>query len=252
MLADAGGCWPAVYCSAMTFAESMQRRAAASLAFVVMLLGLACGPERPPQPDSDSSQRSGQAGQPGMGPAVLDASNDQFVLTYAGERGVFADCTTIAEVPEPARSRVGVNLLNNQAPPGKIWVANLGEPLPDGRYALDAIPRDEFEETVLGSGRSSAFELPDGLDSLEGIGAPEAPVIVYKTSWCGVCKQLESYLTRKGIAYVSKDIEQDRTAAAELAAKAKAAGVSTGSVPMIDVGGKLLRGFDRNALEQLL
>jgi glutaredoxin len=212
------------------------------------LLGLllACGPERPPKADSDASEQAASE------PAVLDASNDQFVLTYAGERGVFADCTTIAEVPEAARSRVGVNLFGSKPPPGKVFVANLTAPLPDGRYALEAIPRDEFEETVLGSGRSSAFELPAGLEAPESLAAPEAPVIVYKTSWCGVCKQLESYLQRKGIEYVAKDIEQDRTAAAELAAKAKAAGVPTGSVPMIDVGGKLLRGFDRNTLDKLL
>jgi glutaredoxin len=213
---------------------------------VVLGLVLACGPERPPQADAEASEQLAAE------PAVLDASQDQFVLTYAGERGVFADAATIAEVPEPARSRVGVNLFGHKPPAGKVWVTNLTAPLPDGRYALEAIPRDEFEETVLGSGRSSAFELPDGLDSLGSLAAPEAPVIVYKTSWCGVCKQLESYLQRKGIEYVAKDIEQDRTAAAELAAKAKAAGVPTGSVPMIDVGGKLLRGFDRNALEKLL
>lgn len=224
------------------------QRAAASKASVAVLglIIVACGPERPPQADTEASE------QPASEPAVLDASQDQFVLTYAGERGVFADAATIAEVPEPARDRVGVNLFGQKPPPGKVWVANLSAPLPDGRYALEAIPRDEFEETVLGSGRSSAFELPDGLDSLGSLAAPEAPVIVYKTSWCGVCKQLESYLQRKGIEYVAKDIEQDRTAAAELAAKAKAAGVPTGSVPMIDVGGKLLRGFDRNALEKLL
>jgi glutaredoxin len=222
------------------------RVAASTASLAVLMLVLACGPERPPQADAEASEQSASE------PAVLDADQDQFVLTYAGERGVFADATTIAEVPEPARGLVGVNLFGRKPPPGKVWVANLSAPLPDGRYALDAIPRDEFEVTVLGSGRSSAFELPDGLDSLDSLAAPEAPVIVYKTSWCGVCKQLESYLQRKGIEYVAKDIEQDRTAAAELAAKAKAAGVPTGSVPMIDVGGKLLRGFDRNALEKLL
>jgi glutaredoxin len=210
-------------------------------------LGLGCGPERPPQAEAntDASEQTDE-------PAVLDASQDQFVLTYAGERGVFADCTTIAEVPEPARNLVGVNVFGRKPAPGKVWVADLTAPLPDGRYALEAIPRDEFEGTVLGTGRSSVFELPDGLDSLGSLAAPEGAVIVYKTSWCGVCKQLENYLQGKGIEYVAKDIEQDRTAAAELAAKAKAAGVPTGSVPMIDVGGKLLRGFDRNALEQLL
>jgi glutaredoxin len=213
---------------------------------LAMTLMVACQPERPPKPDADAEEEDAAAG-----PAVLDADSDEFVLTYAGERGVFADAKTIAEVPEAARNRVGVNVFGRKPPPGKVFVTNLGAPLPDGTYALEVVAREEFEETVLGSGRSSKYELPGDLEDLVP-GAPEAPVIVYKTSWCGVCKQLESYLQRKGIEYVAKDIEQDRTAAAELAAKAKAAGVPTGSVPMIDVGGKLLRGFDRNALEKLL
>lgn len=207
-----------------------------------------CGPEKPPQADKDAPPAQDAE----AGPAVLDAEADQFVLTYAGDKGVFSDCSTIAEVPEDARARVGVNLFGRKPPAGKVWVANLDAPLPDGTYALEAIARDEFEEAVLGAGRASVFELPSDLDSLDQLGDREAPVIVYKTSWCGVCKQLESYLQRKGVQYVAKDIEKDRDAAAELQAKAKQAGVPTGSVPMVDVGGKLLRGFDRNALEKLL
>lgn len=220
---------------------------ASSVYLALFGLTLACGPERPPQAETDASSSKTPAE-----PPVLDPENQQFVLTYAGDKGVFADCTTIAEVPEQARARVGVNLFGHKPPPGQLWVTNLDAPLPDGRYALEAIARDEFEESVLGTGRYSVFELPTDLDDLEQLAAREAPVIVYKTSWCGVCKQVEKYLQRKGVEYVAKDIEKDRAAAAELQAKAKQAGVPTGSVPMIDVGGKLLRGFDKNALEKLL
>jgi glutaredoxin len=80
----------------------------------------------------------------------------------------------------------------------------------------------------------------------------EADVIVYKTEWCGVCKQLTAYLDRKGVKYVAKDIEKDSAAAGELRAKAEQKHVKTGSVPIIDVRGELLVGFDRNRLEQLL
>ena len=174
------------------------------------------------------------------------------MITYAGEKGEFADCTTLAEVPEAARARVGVNVFGKPAPAGRVWVTDLSAPEPDGRYALESIPRDEFETELLGTGRASAFELPADLDAMELPGTREAPVIVYKTSWCGVCKQVEAYLQKKGVEYIAKDIETDRAAAAELQAKAKQAGVPTGSVPMIDVGGELLRGFDRKRLDKLL
>ena len=77
-------------------------------------------------------------------------------------------------------------------------------------------------------------------------------IVVYKTAWCGVCSKLTAYLDKKGVEYVAKDIEKDRDAAAELQAKAKEKGVPTGSVPVIDVGGELMVGFDRARLEELL
>lgn len=215
-----------------------------------LLAALACAPERPPAPDDD---RPRAAAEPALAePAWLDADHDSFVLTYAGDRGAFLDAKTIAEVPEGARGLVGVNLLAQRPPPGEVWVTNLLEPADDGRYPLKTVPRGQFEEIVLGSGRSSAFSLPEGLVLPDVEPAREGPIVVYKTAWCGVCKQLEAYLDRKGVEYVAKDIEKDRDAAAELAAKAKQAGVPTGSVPMIDVGGELLRGFDRARLEKLL
>ena len=51
---------------------------------------------------------------------------------------------------------------------------------------------------------------------------------------------------------MAKDIEKDREAAAELQAKAKEKGIKTGSVPVIDIRGELLVGFDRKRLEKLL
>ncbi|HEY8378130.1 MAG TPA: glutaredoxin family protein, partial [Nannocystis sp.] len=70
--------------------------------------------------------------------------------------------------------------------------------------------------------------------------------------WCGVCKQVQAYLDRKGVKYVAKDIEKDPAAAGELQAKAKEKGIKTGSVPVIDVRGELMVGFNRARLEQLL
>ena len=95
-----------------------------------------------------------------------------------------------------------------------------------------------------------AREIPAGIEPPEA--KPSEGVIVYKTDWCGVCKKLTAYLDRKGVEYVAKDIEKDPAAAGELQAKAKAKGIQTGSVPVIDVGGELMVGFDRARLEKLL
>ncbi len=121
---------------------------------------LACQAEQPPKPDADVAEQAAAE------PAVLNADTDEFILTYAGERGVFADVKTIAEVPEAARNRVGVNVFGRKPPAGNVFVTNLSAPLPDGTYALEVVPRDEFVDSVLGSGRSSKYEVRGDLVEL--------------------------------------------------------------------------------------
>lgn len=174
------------------------------------------------------------------------------MLTYAGERGAFADAQRAAEIPDEAKGMVRVKLLGGPTPPpGRVWVANLRD-LSGGKVELSTVERDLFEEYALGDGRKSSAELnlPEGIEPPEV--AAHDGVIVYKTDWCGVCKKLTAYLDRKGVKYEAKDIEKSPEAAAELQAKAREKGVQTGSVPIIDVRGELLVGFDRARLEKLL
>jgi glutaredoxin len=225
--------------------------------FAPLLLG--CGPELPPAPAPAPAgpALTGEAG--AAASASFLPGTDAAVFTYAGERGVFTDASKVEDVPEDARKLVRVALLGGQEPPpGQVFVADLGVKDPAGRIALNTVPRGDFEELALGQGRSSQVEVPDGEPGGSGGGPgpalePDAgAVVVYKTAWCGVCKKLEGYLQRKGVEYAAKDIEKDPAAAAELRAKATRAGVRTGSVPVIDVGGELLVGFDRARLERIL
>jgi glutaredoxin len=77
-------------------------------------------------------------------------------------------------------------------------------------------------------------------------------VIIYGTSWCGACKQAKEFLAGRRIPYIEKDVERDPRAAAELAAKAAQAGISADRVPIIDVRGRILVGFDAARLATLL
>ncbi len=208
----------------------------------------ACGPEKPPAPETAPASASVAS----EDAPVLPATPEAVVLSFAGERGQFRDTSKPDDVPEEARGLVRVTLLQGpEPPPGRVWVANLRTPEASGGWRLTTVERGQFEELALGQGRSSRVELPPGLEPPPAA-PPEAPVIVYKTDWCGVCKQLLAYLDRKGVQYVAKDIEKDRAAAGELQAKAAKKGLKTGSVPVIDVRGELMVGFDRARLEKLL
>ncbi|WP_248738236.1 glutaredoxin family protein [Pseudomonas sp. MWU12-2029] len=65
-----------------------------------------------------------------------------------------------------------------------------------------------------------------------------ARVVLYTTDWCGYCKQTKRFLDQKGIAFKEFDIEKD--------AEARKAYEALGGrgIPLIDVNGTLIRGFD--------
>lgn len=233
----------------MTRTRTVQSLTSVLLAFA--LVG-ACGPEKPPAPESEADAPPSASNRPESGvKATLPAAPEKVVLTYAGARGIFADVAAPDAVPDEARGMVRVTLLEGPAPPvGTVWVANLRTPESNGSWPLSTVARDLFEELAVGQGLSSEVEIPAGIEPPEA--KPAEGVIVYKTEWCGVCTKLLAYLDRKGVEYVAKDIEKDPAAAGELQAKAREKGIKTGSVPVIDVGGELMVGFDRARLERLL
>ena len=75
------------------------------------------------------------------------------------------------------------------------------------------------------------------------------PVIVYSTSWCGYCKMLKQYLTDKNVPWVEKNIETDAAAHKELMDKVQ--GEFRG-VPVSDVRGTIVLGFDRHSIDAAL
>ncbi|KIK89083.1 glutaredoxin family protein [Pseudomonas koreensis] len=66
----------------------------------------------------------------------------------------------------------------------------------------------------------------------------QARVVLYATDWCGYCKQTKRFLDSKGIPFKEFDIDKD--------AEARKAYEALGGrgIPLIDVNGTLIRGFD--------
>ena len=70
-------------------------------------------------------------------------------------------------------------------------------------------------------------------------------VTIYSTSWCAFCHTEAQWLDHLGIPYVKKDIEADKEAYEELMSKSQ--GMYSG-VPVTDVAGTIILGFDRPKL----
>jgi glutaredoxin-like YruB-family protein len=76
-----------------------------------------------------------------------------------------------------------------------------------------------------------------------------AKVTIYSTTWCAFCKTEKQYLDKLGVAYVEKDIEADKEAYEELMGKSSG---NYRGVPVTDIDGEMVLGFDRPKIDALL
>ena len=74
-------------------------------------------------------------------------------------------------------------------------------------------------------------------------------VTVYSTSWCAFCHTEMQWLDKLGVQYVAKDIEADKAAYEELMTKN---GGNYQGVPVTDIAGDIILGFDRPKLQDSL
>jgi glutaredoxin len=215
-------------------------------------------------------------------PVVKDAT-EGLQLTWIDDKGEFHIEQRVADVPAASREMVRVRVLDpvSEAPSGdRVFVADLRNAGPDGAYSVRAVPRAEFEDVAVTrrSKNGTAVLAPKGAASGAGValggaaagagggatnGAGAAngggtgdvarpAVVIYGASWCGPCHQAEAYLKKKGVPYVEYDIEQDSSKAREMQSKLAKAGMRGGSIPVLDVRGRILVGFDPRAVDAAL
>lgn len=75
----------------------------------------------------------------------------------------------------------------------------------------------------------------------------KAKVTVYSTTWCGYCKMLKTYLKGRNIDFDEVDIEEDRAAGQQIIEATGQMGV-----PVTNIGGKYIIGFDRPRIDAAL
>jgi glutaredoxin len=194
----------------------------------------------------------------------------RWLFTYAELAGTFATTDKPETVPEAARGMVRVtDPAGATASAGdRVYVTNINDLVAKGKTTAKPMSREAFETAALAalpSGQSSPFAaqhmapapMPGATNApppASGNTRPgEKPVVtIYGTSWCGACRAAREYMTEHKIPFLDKDIERDPAAAAELAEKAAKMGIPTDRVPVLDVRGRLLLGFDRARVEALL
>jgi len=72
-------------------------------------------------------------------------------------------------------------------------------------------------------------------------------VKVYSTPTCPWCVRAKDYLSKKNIAYEEIDVSESREGAQDMVRKSGQRGV-----PVIDIDGNIIVGFDQGKIDQLI
>lgn len=242
------------------------RRAAAMIALSIVAVGAVAGCHRH-EPDDGTAPKPKE-----LPPLVLREDGAQeLLLTWVDAKGDGHTETKIADVPIEGRDQVRVVVVGKDEGTHELfYVANLTVKSGDGTYPVVTMTRGEWDAMIEKRRAALLAKVapppPASAPAAPGAPAPNAAdpppakpdgkpsavaftVVVYGASWCGACHQAMAYLKQRRVPAVEKDIEQDPGAAEEMQKKLARAGMRGGSIPVIDVKGKLLIGFEPHALD---
>ncbi len=224
---------------------------------VVVISCAGCSKEAP----GHTSRARPQVVDPAEAPTIVVHPNSKdMVFRFFPQGQRTADLATrIDKVPVSARDLVIV-VPDVEVPAGLVYVADLRKPGADGAFPYKVLDAAEFDRTLV---EARGEEPPKIATASTAAAKPKSQpvaggkneIILYSTSWCGVCKQAARWMRNKGLPFVEKDIEKQPGARDEMVRNAKAAGMSKSQlngVPIIYVNGKMLPGFDPRAITNLL
>lgn len=72
-------------------------------------------------------------------------------------------------------------------------------------------------------------------------------IIIYSTNTCPYCVMAKEYFEKQGVEFTEKNVQMDHDAAKEMVEKSHQLGV-----PVIDINGTIILGFDRGAIDKAL
>ncbi|MEZ4218012.1 MAG: glutaredoxin family protein [Myxococcota bacterium] len=148
-----------------------------------------------------------------------DASGLRTYYQFLDDRGSVRFVASLDEVPPEWRDRAG-----------RVEMASAPPARPADRRAAQAATRERAREAV-----ASRVAARAGGD-----------VVLYYADWCGYCRKAKAHLDGKGVAYELRDVDI-AAVKSELVAK-----TGSGGIPVLDVGGQYVRGFDPGAIDRLL
>lgn len=221
----------------------------------IALLALACSKKKD---DGTSPIAPGT-----LPPLTIRDDTPELMLTWIDDKGDTHVALRPPEVPDAGRKLVRVIVADREAGTRDLfYVADLTKKRDDGAYDTRVVRRREWEDEIekrRAGYLAKAAPPPDPAASGSAAAPPPAPapagvyaVIIYGASWCRPCHEAAAYLKKKGVPYVMKDVDETPGAQAELREKLARAGQHGGAIPVLDVRGQILVGYDPRAIDRAL
>lgn len=238
-------------------------RAVLLLAVLVWSGGAGCEQDSEPGAASPERRDSTTPSNHQLPPLRLTDDSENLLLTWIDEQGDFHVVQRVDAVPEAARKQVRVVVTTETAGTGQlVYVADLTQRRQDGSYPVATMSRSAWNE--LGADRRKVrlealaprADMTARADSSAKPGpldpelAAKVKAVIYGADWCKPCHDAEAFLQRLGVEVTKKDVEHSRAAQAEMEQKLTKAGRMGASIPVIDVAGQLIVGFNEAVLEQ--
>jgi len=82
--------------------------------------------------------------------------------------------------------------------------------------------------------------------------AGEKRAIVYGADWCEACHLAGAWLTSHGYTVIDRDVEKERDGAEAMQDALDAAGLTSPGIPVIELEGEVVLGFDTKKLEKII
>ncbi len=199
------------------------------------------GPETPEEAQLlfESMQAEMDSGAAGGFPAAGSESRQDLdaVLSGVASLGPDAAKRVYYQFTDESGSVRFVERLD-QVPPE--WRDRVGYVEMDGPPPLS--PADAQRMRGLGGANPAGIALASSASR----GVRRSGVLLYYADWCGYCRKTRAELDRRGVSFQLLNIENPATLA-ELVEKTGQRGI-----PVVDVGGRILIGYDPEGLDRLL
>jgi glutaredoxin len=224
----------------------------------VCFIMLACStPTAPLEIQVETTEKPSKPSDVNSAPSIsIRLTQNDLIFRYM-DKGAIKLVTSLNDVPEANRHAIYVDDLSVSPALRQseryLQRYDLSQPPgSEGSYQGTPVLRTEVEAQIVRmrpkpKAKASSREATPSTKALQ-----KAKVVLYSTKSCGYCRKARAFLAKNKVPFKERDIEKSPAARKELEIKAQRAGVRVNGVPVLDVNGQIIPGYNPQAILKAL